>query len=73
MYAVECGACVVFCEGIRHIADNIKEYKVSCMISVPLLFENMYKKILKTIEKQGKLRKFNFGKKLREMENCKKV
>ena len=49
------GACIVFCDGIRYIADNLKEYEISVMVSVPILFEAMYKKILKGIEKQGKL------------------
>ena len=31
------------------------------MISVPLLFENMYQKLWKTIEKQGKTKKVKFG------------
>ncbi len=55
LYPLYKGACVVYCEGIRHIADNIKEYKVTAMVSVPILFENMYKKVMKGIEKKGKL------------------
>ncbi len=55
LYPMYKGACVVYCEGIRHIADNIKEYKVTAMVSVPILFENMYKKVMKGIEKKGKL------------------
>ena len=51
------GACIVFCDGIRHIADNMKEYKISVMVSVPILFETMYKKIIRGIEKKGKLEK----------------
>lgn len=58
------GSCIVFCEGIRHIADNIKEYQVSVMISVPILFENMYRRILKTLEKKGKLKTFEKGKRI---------
>ena len=49
------GACIVFCDGIRHIADNLKEYEISVMVSVPILFEAMYKRIIKGIEKKGKL------------------
>lgn len=49
------GASIAFCEGIRHIADNIKEFKITTMISVPILFETMYKKVMKSIEKKGKL------------------
>ena len=55
LYPMYKGAAVAFCEGIKHIADNLREYQISAMISVPVLFENMYKKLLKAIEKQGKL------------------
>lgn len=48
------GATNVFCDGIRHIQTNLKEYKVSTFVCVPLLLETMYKKIMKEIEKQGK-------------------
>ena len=44
----------VFCDGLRYIAMNLKEYRVSVITSVPLLLENMYKKILQAIEKNGK-------------------
>ena len=49
------GAEVVFCDGIKHIADNLKEYHITAMISVPALYENMYRRLLKTLEKKGKL------------------
>ena len=55
------GACIVFCDGLRYIADNLKEYKVTVMISVPLLFESMYKKVLKGIEEKGKTKKVKIG------------
>ena len=61
LYPVAVGACITYCEGIRHIAENLKEYKASVMISVPVLFENMYQKLWKTIEKQGKTKKVKFG------------
>lgn len=48
------GATNVFCDGIRYIQQNLKEYKVSVFVCVPLLLEAMYKKIMKEIEKQGK-------------------
>lgn len=57
LYAMYAGASTAFCEGIRHIADNIKEYEVTAMISVPILYEAMYRKVLKAIEKKGKLEK----------------
>ena len=55
LYPVSVGCQIAFCEGIRHIADNIKEYQATAMISVPILFETMYKRVMKTIEKKGKL------------------
>lgn len=64
LYPVYVGACITYCEGIRHIADNIKEYQVSVMISVPVLFENLYKRVMQTIDKQGKTKKVQFGLKL---------
>ena len=64
LYPVSVGACVTFCEGLRHIAQNIKEYHVSVMIAVPILFESMYKQILKNIDKQGKTKKVKFAMKL---------
>ncbi len=55
------GSCICFCEGLRHIAQNLKEYHVSVMIAVPILFETMYKQLLKNIQKQGKMGKVKFG------------
>ena len=55
LYPISTGGAIAFCDGIRHIAENIKEYKITAMISVPILFESMYKKVMKGIEKKGKL------------------
>ncbi len=55
IYPISKGTAIAFCEGIRHIADNIKEYRITVMVSVPILFESMYKKVMKNIEKKGKL------------------
>lgn len=64
LYPVSVGATIAFCTGIRHIAENLKEYKISVMISVPVLFESMYKKVMKSIEDKGKLGTVKFGMKL---------
>jgi len=48
------GATNVFCDGLRHIQANLKEYKVSVFVCVPLLIETMYKKIMREVERQGK-------------------
>lgn len=64
LYPVSTGGSIAFCEGIRHIADNIKEFKITAMISVPILFETMYKKVIKGIEKKGKLETVKKGLKI---------
>ena len=61
LYPLSAGTSITYCEGLRHIADNIKEYQVSVMISVPLLFESIYKQIIHKIDKQGKMKKLKFG------------
>ena len=48
------GVTNVFCDGLRYIQANLKEYKVSIFVCVPLLLEAMYKKIYAEVEKQGK-------------------
>ena len=67
LYPMYKGTEIVICEGIKHIADNLKEFKVSVMVSVPILYENMYKKLLKAIEKKGKLETVKKGLKISNM------
>ncbi len=64
LYPVSVGANIGFCKGIRHIAENLKDYEASAMIAVPVLFDNMYKKVMQSIEKKGKLKTVKFGIKL---------
>lgn len=64
LYPVSIGANIGFCQGIRHIAENLKDYQASAMIAVPVLFDNMYKKVMQSIEKKGKLETVKFGIKL---------
>lgn len=54
LFFLSFGATNVFCDGLRYIQENLKEYKVSVFVCVPLLIESMYKKIMLQIEKQGK-------------------
>ncbi len=54
LYGFYSGSTVAFCDGLRYIAPNLKEYKISVFVAVPLVLETMYKKIQKAIEDQGK-------------------
>ena len=64
LFPISRGSSIAFCEGIRHIADNIKEYEITIMVSVPVLYEGMCKKVMKAIESQGKTKTVNIGMKL---------
>ena len=60
LFVIAKGASISFCEGIRHILSNLKDFEPTVMIGVPTLFENMYKRIWKSIvdgkrEKQVKV------------------
>lgn len=59
-----CGIGTAFPDGLRYVAQNLKEYKVSVFVGVPLLVESIYKKIEEGIEKQGKTKIVNIAKKI---------
>ena len=44
----------VYCDGIRYISKNFKEYRVSVFVGVPAILDSLYKGIWKNIDKQGK-------------------
>ena len=48
------GARTSFCDGIRHMQDNYKEYETTFAACVPAIYENMYKAVWKRLEKEGK-------------------
>ncbi len=49
------GMQVTFCDGLKYIVDNMNEYKITYMACVPAIYENIYKNMLKKLQKQGKL------------------
>ena len=52
------GASSAFCEGIKHIAQNLVEYRISVLVCVPALYETMYKRIMKKVKDSGKEKAF---------------
>lgn len=58
------GVTTVFPDGLRYIAQNLKEYKVSVFVGVPLLVEAIYKKIEQGIAKKGKTKIVELAKKI---------
>lgn len=54
LYVISVGAKIAYCEGIRHFADNLKEFEVTAFINVPAMIEGLYKNVWKTLEKNKK-------------------
>ncbi len=54
LYPFSQGASVAVCEGLKYIVQNLKETKPTALLAVPVLVENLYKKINQTIKKSGK-------------------
>lgn len=64
LYGWYSGATVAFCDGLKYIAKNLEEYKISVFVAVPLVLETIYKKIQKGIKDQGKEKLVNMMSKL---------
>ncbi len=52
-YFLASGTTNMFCDGLRHVQKNLKEYKITTFVCVPLLLEVMYRNIWRGIEKKG--------------------
>ena len=55
LFSLYKGAKTVFCDGIRHIIENMNEYNISVMACVPAIYERIFKIIRKQLQKQGNL------------------
>lgn len=64
-FAPYCGAKVTFCDGLKYVLRNMKDYNPTIFVAVPLVLETVHKKIFKEIEKKkhGKVL-FSIGKKV---------
>lgn len=59
LYPLSQGASVAVCEGLKYISPNIQEAKPTIILTVPLLLENVYKKINDKIKKDKKNKIFS--------------
>ncbi len=55
MLPIGCGAQIYYSEGLEKLASNIEEVRPTIMVVVPRLFEVLRTRIMKQVEKQGKL------------------
>lgn len=54
LFPISQGASIAICEGLRYILPNIQESHPTAILTVPLLVENLYKKINEKIKKSKK-------------------
>ena len=52
---IGCGAEIYYSEGLEKLASNIEETRPTIMVVVPRLFEVLRTRIMKSVEKQGKV------------------
>jgi long-chain acyl-CoA synthetase len=57
-FPIALGAQIYYSEGLEKLASNIEEVKPTIMIVVPRLFEVLRQRILKQVEKQGRLSQY---------------
>jgi long-chain acyl-CoA synthetase len=59
MFMVHCGVSIAYCDGIKYIAQNLREYGVTILVAVPAILEAMYKKLKDGIKKAGKEKQYS--------------
>ena len=59
MIPIYCGLSIAYAGGLKTIANDLKVTSPSILLGVPALIENLMKKVLGTIEKQGKTKLVN--------------
>lgn len=57
LFSLYRGCQTSFCDGIRHILENLNEYEITFASFVPAIYENTYRNIIKRLDKEGKLEK----------------
>ena len=49
------GISIAICEGLKYIQSNLAEVRASVLLGVPLIFENMHKRLMRQAKAKGKL------------------
>ena len=55
LYPISLGAKIVFCRGIKHIVEDLRNNHVSIFMCVPAVYENIYKNFRNKFKKDGYL------------------
>ncbi|MBR2588395.1 MAG: acyl--CoA ligase [Bacilli bacterium] len=55
LYPLAIGSKIIFGRGLKYITEDLKENKISVLMCVPAIYENIYKNIRRKFEKDGHL------------------
>ena len=53
------GSTIVFCSGLKYLVKEMQESKPQLLLGVPVIFENFYNKIKRSVREQGKEKLLN--------------
>ena len=56
-----CGGCIAFCGGIRYLNKGFQIFSPTVFVTVPLILEKLYEKLMGEIEKKGLRQKFRLA------------
>ena len=71
LYGISVGAKRAYCEGLRHFVENIKDFQITCFVTVPAIMEGVYKNIMKGVEKNKKMMQLKIA--LKTSETFRKI
>ena len=70
MFMVHSGVCITYCDGIKYIAQNLREYGVTLLVVVPAILETMHRRLQDGIKKSGKAKQFAILVKVSDALRC---
>lgn len=53
------GTTMAICQGLKYIVKDMQETRPNLLLGVPVIFENLYKKITRNVRKSGKEKQLN--------------
>lgn len=59
LFMVFSGVTIAYCDGIKHIIQNLKEYNITILVAVPAILETFHKRVIEGVKKSGKEKALN--------------
>ncbi len=59
LFMVFAGVVIAYCDGIKHITQNLREYNITILVAVPAILETLHKRVIEGVKKSGKEKALN--------------